>query len=79
MACAMSPAVTDLDEMSLNSFKMWTDMALKIFLEVRGKSVEGSHDELAARYLIFIILMCLFGQTMVALAGAVVDSGQLRP
>jgi hypothetical protein len=31
---------------------MWSTTALKTFLEVRGKSVDGSNDELAARWVL---------------------------
>ena len=45
-----SAAMTaDLDKMSLHEFKMWSTAALKSFLAVRKRSVEGSFDELASR------------------------------
>jgi hypothetical protein len=49
MASLLTDPATDLDEMTMASFKMWSTTALKTFLEVRGKSVDGSNDELAAR------------------------------
>ena len=39
----------DFDSMSLEKFKTWSMKALKIFLHVRNKSVDGTFDELAAR------------------------------
>ena len=37
------------DEMTLESFKMWSSPALKTFLSLRKRSINGSFDELAAR------------------------------
>ena len=45
----MAGPVTDLNQMSLDSLKMWSMIALNNYLEVRGKSVEGTYEELAAR------------------------------
>ena len=39
----------DLDNMTLEEFKLWSMSALKVFLYVRKKSTMGSFDELAAR------------------------------
>lgn len=41
----------DLDNMTLETFKLWSMAALKVFLSVRKKSIEGSFDELSARYI----------------------------
>ena len=41
----------NLSEMSFERFKMWTTNSLKSFLHVRHKSIEGSLDDLAARYI----------------------------
>ena len=39
----------NLDLMSLDSFKMWSEPELKVFLSLRKKATEGTYDELAAR------------------------------
>ena len=39
----------DLGDMSLESFKFWSPEALKSFLALRGKSISGTFEELAAR------------------------------
>jgi len=41
---------TCIEELSFEKFKMWSTNAIKVFLHVRGKQIEGSHDDLAARY-----------------------------
>ena len=43
---------TDLGMMTLESFRLWSLGALRNFLALRKRSVEGGLDELAARYLI---------------------------
>ena len=39
----------DLGDMNLESFKFWSPEALKSFLALRGKSITGTFEELAAR------------------------------
>ena len=39
-----------MDEMTLEKFRLWNTAALKVYLSVREKSIEGSFDELASRY-----------------------------
>ena len=39
----------NFDEKTLDSFRLWSDAALKVYLSVRKKSTEGPHDELVAR------------------------------
>ena len=41
----------DLSDMTFERFTMWTVNSLKSYLHVRHKSIEGSFDDLAARYL----------------------------
>ena len=43
------PDAPNLDVMSLEGFKMWSDSALKVFLAVRSKPCDGTSEELAAR------------------------------
>ena len=38
-----------MDEMTLEKFRLWNTAALKVYLSVREKSIEGSFDELASR------------------------------
>jgi len=38
-----------MDILTLEDFKMWSATALKSFLAVRNKSVDGSFEELASR------------------------------
>ena len=53
----VSPATTpfagstpDLNDMYMEEFSLWSEPALKTFLSVRKKSIEGNFDELVARY-----------------------------
>ena len=39
-----------MDIFTLEDFKMWSATTLKSFLAVRNKSVDGSFEELASRY-----------------------------
>ena len=39
----------DHENMTLDEFKLWSTNALKVFLRLRNKKVNGSFDELAAR------------------------------
>ena len=39
----------NLDKITLEQLQLWTPEALKLFLGVRKKSVQGSFDELVAR------------------------------
>ena len=39
-----------LETMDITKFKLMSTDALKVFLSLRNKSVEGSHATLAARY-----------------------------
>ena len=38
------------EDMNFEQFKMWRVNALQAFLHIRGKPIEGSIDDLAARY-----------------------------
>ena len=48
-------AVVPCHDMSLDEFKLWTAVALKTFLSLRRKSIDGSFDELVARYIFNIV------------------------
>ena len=37
------------ETMTLDEFKLWSTNALKVFLRLRNKKINGSFDELAAR------------------------------
>ena len=39
----------NFDVMTLDSFRMWSAAALKGFLAIRKRSIDGTHEELAAR------------------------------
>ena len=39
----------NLDEMSISEFRLWSAPALKAFLSIRKRSIEGSFDDLVAR------------------------------
>ena len=39
----------DIGSLSLQDFKLWSSVALKSFLSLRKKAVNGSFDTLAAR------------------------------
>ena len=39
----------NFDEMTLDSFRLWSAAALKVYLSIRKRSTEGSYDELVAR------------------------------
>ena len=41
------------DSLTLDDFKTWSSVALKTFLSLRNRSVNGSVDVLAARYVPF--------------------------
>ena len=41
--------ITDIGILQIGDFKLWSSMALKSFLALRGKSVNGSFDTLVAR------------------------------
>ncbi len=43
------PFDEDLIPVGLEEIKLWSVGAMRVFLELRGKSVKGSTDELAAR------------------------------
>ncbi len=43
------PFDEDLIPVGLEEIKLWSIGAMRVFLELRGKSVKGSTDELAAR------------------------------
>ena len=42
------------DSLALDDFKTWSSVALKIFLSLRNRSVNGSVDVSAARYVPFL-------------------------
>ena len=42
------------DSLTLDNFKTWRSVALKTFLSLRNRSVNGSVDVLAARYVPFL-------------------------
>ena len=42
---------TALDaNMTPSTFRLWSELSLKSFLELRGKSTDGDHEHLVARY-----------------------------
>ena len=41
--------MADLDEMSLEKFRLYSVNALRVFLSIRKKSISGNFDELVAR------------------------------
>ena len=43
----------------LEDFKTWRSMALKTFLSLRNRSVNGSIDVLAARFVYYSSFLCL--------------------
>ena len=45
------------DSLTLDDFKTWSLVALKTFLSLRTRSVNGSVDVLAARYVPFYIML----------------------
>lgn len=42
--------LSERDNMTLGQFKLWSKDALKTFLAVRDRSLNGTFEELAARY-----------------------------
>lgn len=47
-----SDAFVNLEVMTLDAFKLWSDAALKVFLAMRKKPNEGPSDVLAARFVL---------------------------
>ena len=43
-------SLSSAEPMTLETFRLWSGPALKVYLSLPKKSVEGSFDELAARY-----------------------------
>lgn len=44
-----------LSDMTLDKFKLWSSNALKVYLSSRKKNVDGTFEELAARYMYMYI------------------------
>ena len=49
MASSVNKEVVAEEDLSFENFKMWSTNALKSYLHVRGKNIEGSFEDLAAR------------------------------
>ena len=39
----------NIGDMTLDAFRLWSAAALKVFLSIRRRNIEGSFEELAAR------------------------------
>ena len=49
MASSVNKEVVAEEDLSFENFKMWSMNALKSYLHVRGKNIEGPFEDLAAR------------------------------
>ena len=53
---AVSSSETCCENLTFESFALWSTNALKTYLHVRSKSIEGNHEDLAARYISYLLM-----------------------
>ena len=58
MASSVNKEVVAEEDLSFENFKMWSTNALKSYLHVRGKNIEGSFEDLAAEVIFFPRIFC---------------------
>ena len=49
MALKEDNVMSEIDNLSIEVLRLWSDVALKTFLQARNKKVDGIHSELVAR------------------------------
>jgi len=58
--CVTDFTMDDLGDMTLQTFKLWSIHALKVFLAKRDRPVTGSFDELVARSVSYAFVETFF-------------------